>query len=253
MKGFINNGNSCYFNVSLKMLLVCCPELEDYSYEGDCVFTHLFFRLVRAYYDPSIPYIDPRPLLDVFRERFPSFSVYHQHDAQECVLSLIDILEKELPHLKKKFYGMKENQVIYPNGKNVHPERFSMHLLESEPRGKLVDMYKKSFKWNTIENYYDDEGNRYNLATSRSIIKKFPEKFIISFDSKSYVEVFTDDEHMELLCSVVHLGTQHSGHYVILIRDKGKWYLHDDMSVVEMKEFPKMEGHYIVTYNLKIQ
>ena len=251
MKGFINNGNSCYFNVSLKMLLVCCPELEEYSYHGDCVFTQLFFRLVRAYYDPDIKYIDPRPLLDVFREKFPSFSAYHQHDAQECVLSLIDILEKELPYFKKKFYGMKENQVIFPKGKNIHPERFSLHLLESQPNMTLVEMYKKSFKWNTIENYYDDEGEHYNLATTRSIIKKFPEMFMISFDSKSFVEAFAEDDTMELLCSVVHLGSQHSGHYVILIRKDCKWYLHDDMSIVELTEFPKKEGHYILTYTLK--
>ena len=251
MKVLINNGNTCFFNVSLKLLLSACPELENQTYEGDCVFTQLFFRFVKVYFDPAIKHIDPRPLLEVFREKFPRFVQYEQHDVQECLLCLIDILENELPYFKQKFYGIKENQVIYPEGKNYSTEKFSMHILESKRGATLAELNEKSFKWNVIENYQDENGKVFNLATRRSIIKEFPEIFMISFDSKSEVEIFESDNNFELLSSAIHLGGQQGGHYICLLKQDDKWYVNDEDFINELTKFPTRCGHYVIMYKLK--
>lgn len=251
MKGFVNNGNSCYFNVSLKALLTVCSDLVDYEVESEAsTFTHLFFRLLKAYNDPDIQYIDPRPLLDVFREHYTQFTEHDQHDIQECILCLIDILERDLPIFKRRFYGLRENQVIHPEGKNVSNEVFSMYILESERNSNLVEQIKKSFKWNTIENYM-----HYNLATKRSLIRKIPEVFMISFDAKSETEVPEKmriaGQDLELLFTGIHEGNQHGGHYGCLIKKDEQWILHDDLQLLHVQNFPRKCGHYVLIYSLK--
>jgi ubiquitin C-terminal hydrolase len=253
MKGFTNGGNTCYFNVSLKSILIACPELKEYEYNGPCEFTEFFFRLIKAMNNPDVKYVDPRPLLELLRKRFPNFTSLQEHDAQECILCIIDILEKELPYFKKKFYGIKQNEVIFPTGKNISKEEFSMFILESERRGKLLEMLKKSRRWETIEGYIDDEGNKYNLATRRSIIKQFPEIFMISFDAKTDgLEIIDEDEKFELIGAVAHVGYQHSGHYVFLSKEKCHWFMNDDMLTTELKSFPKFGDYYVLMYKTKI-
>lgn len=254
MKGFTNSGNTCYFNVSLKSLLIACPKLKNYEYSGPCEFTEMFFRLIKAIENPDVKIIDPRPLLELLRKRFPHFKNLQENDAQECILSIIDILEKELPYFKRKFYGVKQNEVIFPIGKNISQEEFSMHILESETRGNLLDMLKKSRKWNAIEGYIDDEGNKYNLATRRSIIKKFPEIFMISFDSKTNgLEIIEEDENFELIGAVIHVGVQYSGHYVFLSKENCQWYINDDILTKQLNKFPIRGDYYVLIYKTKIQ
>ena len=43
-----------YFNVSLKSLLIACPELKNYEYSGPCEFTEMFFRLIKAIENPDV-------------------------------------------------------------------------------------------------------------------------------------------------------------------------------------------------------
>lgn len=253
MKGFTNWGNTCYFNVSLKSILIACPELKEYEYNGPCEFTEFFFRLIKAVNNPDVKYVDPRPLLELLRKRFPNFTSLREHDAQECILCIIDILEKELPYFKKKFYGIKQNEVIFPTGKNISKEEFSMHILEAERRGKLMEMLKKSRRWETIEGYIDDEGNKYNLATRRSIIKQFPEIFMISFDAKTDgLEIIDEDENFELIGAVSHVGHQHSGHYVFLSKENCHWFINDDILTRELNSFPKIGDYYVLMYKTKI-
>ena len=254
MKGFANGGNTCYFNVSLKSILIACPELKEYEYNGPCEFTEFFFRLIKAMNNPDVKYVDPRPLLELLRNRFPNFTSLREHDAQECILCIIDILEKELPYFKKKFYGIKQNEVIFPTGKNISKEEFSMLILESERRGKLLEMLKKSRRWETIEGYIDDEGNKYNLATRRSIIKQYPQIFMISFDAKTDgLEIIDEDENFELIGAVAHVGYQHSGHYVFLSKENCHWFVNDDMLTTELNSFPKIGDYYVLMYKTKIQ
>ena len=253
MKGFINGGNTCYFNVSLKSILIACPELKEYEYNGPCEFTEFFFRLIKAMNNPDVKYVDPRPLLELLRNRFPNFTSLREHDAQECILCIIDILEKELPYFKKKFYGIKQNEVIFPTGKNISKEEFSMLILESERRGKLLEMLKKSRRWETIEGYTDDEGNKYNLAARRSIIKQYPQIFMISFDAKTDgLEIIDEDENFELIGAVAHVGYQHSGHYVFLSKENCHWFMNDDMLTTELNSFPKIGDYYVLMYKTKI-
>ena len=251
MKGFVNNGNSCFFNTSLKALLTVCHDLVNHECEIQySTFTHLFFSLLKAYYDPTIRYIDPRPLLDVFREIYPQFIEHEPHDTQECILFLIDILERDVPLFKKRFYGIRENQVIHPQGKNVSTEAFSMYIIDAQPNTKLTEQLDKSFKWTTIENY-----GVYHLATKRSLIRVIPEVFMISFDAKSDIEVpenfILNTQYMELVYSCMHHGDQQGGHYVCMTKHENNWILHDDMTILKLDKFPTKSGHHVLIYTPK--
>jgi len=248
MKGFINNGNNCYFNVSLKALLTVCENLDIECGSESSTFTLLFMRLLKAYRDPDVQHIDPLPLLHAFIENFPRFTVDDQHDVQECILCLIDILERDIPVFKRIFYGVRENQTIYPSGKNYRDEIFSMYILEYEKGKTFGELFNKSLKWNTIENYEDDNGQLHHLATVRQIIKTPPRVLMISFDSKSHIEVPEEFLGYKLIFSGIHHGVQYGGHYICAIKRDDKWYVNDDMNILKCESFPTLDGHYILIY-----
>ena len=64
-------------------------------------------------------------LLEDFVKKFPRFVVGRQHDAQEAVLCIIDILENSVTELKKHFYGKKIQETLWPGGKKTHEKVLS--------------------------------------------------------------------------------------------------------------------------------
>jgi len=257
MKGLKNNGNTCYFNTSLQCLL-CIPILSnhliDNPYVGTCTFTRLYSELVHTYWSKvHTGTIDVKPLLCIFQKHFPRFVSGQQHDTQEAIMCIIDILEKEIIDIKRWFYGKKIQQVIWPNGKTDLEEEFSMHFVNSNTKD-LGEMLKKSMDWGVIENFQDDKGTVYNIATTRTVFSKLPKILMISFNSKSYFKVFEklliDNFEYNLISSAIHTGIQCDGHYVSFAKHKGVWYYIND-EFVNAHELPIEAGHYVLVYNLK--
>jgi len=58
--------------------------------------------------------VDVKPLLTAFQKEFPRFKSHEQHDVQEAVLCIIDIIERAEPVLKEWFYGKKTQETIWP-------------------------------------------------------------------------------------------------------------------------------------------
>jgi len=191
MKGFKNHGNTCYFNTALQCLLYI-PILSNYfirePYIGDCSFTIKYSELVKTYWTRGQETLRIGDLLSEFRKKFPRFGSREQHDVQEAVLCIIDILETSRPEIKKWFYGKKTQETIWPGGKSSSQEDFSVHLITSNGRdmGKLLS---DSTDWNTIENFQDTEGKTHHVATTRMLFSNLPQVFMISFDRKSHVQV----------------------------------------------------------------
>ena len=121
MKGLENHGNTCYFNTALQCLLYI-PVLSNYfirhPYQGDCKFTNEYSKMVKTYWTKGQDEIDINSVLTCFREKFPRFGTKEQHDVQEAILCIIDILETSRPEIKpwfterryKKLYGRVESQ-----------------------------------------------------------------------------------------------------------------------------------------------
>jgi ubiquitin C-terminal hydrolase len=257
MRGLRNNGNTCYFNTSLQCLLnipVLSNHLIDNPYTGECEFTKLYSDLVNTYWSKTHKgVINAQPLLNAFQKHFKRFVIGEQHDVQEAILCIIDVLEREIPEIKTWFYGKKVQQVVWPEGKKNTEETFCMHLVNSDSKD-LGEMLEKSTGWSVIENFEDDNGKVFNVATTRTIFSKLPKILMISFNSKSHFKVveriFIDNFEYNLLSSAIHMGVQYDGHYVTFSKRRGVWYYINDVFAHE-SPLPTEAGHYVLVYNLK--
>jgi hypothetical protein len=209
---------------------------------------------VKAFWnDENSKTINVINLLRRFQERFPRFVSHDQHDVQEAVICIIDILETSVPSLKQYFYGKKVQETVWPSGSKKHEEDFSVYILCSNSQN-LKEMLLDSFKWNTLTDYVDDEGKQHHVTTTRCFFSKCPQLLMISFDKKGYVDAIqnlTIDGHKyELITSAIHVGAQHSGHYLAFTKHRDKWYYKNDEVVFE-QQFPTSAPHYLLMYNLK--
>jgi hypothetical protein len=193
------------------------------------------------------------PLLSEFQKQFPRFKSLEQHDVQEAVLCIIDILERAEPEVKKWFYGKKTQETVWPGGKTTSEEDFSVHLIPSNGKD-MGEMLKKSTDWNVLENFEDTDGKVHNVATTRMVFSKLSQVLMISFDQKSHVKII-DAIHIggveySLIATAVHVGVQDDGHYVSFVKRRNKWFMINDDSITETN-LPQEAGYYFMVYNLK--
>ena len=255
-RGFANPQNNCYFNTALQCLfhvpaLSNC--LNDKPHRGSCAFSRAYCDLLRKYWragETSV--LDATPLLREFQKHFPRFVDEEQHDVQEAILCVIDILERAEPTLKKLFYGKKTQETIWPGGKNSTEEVFSVHLLTTRPKASLEQMLQDSTAWHTLEGFVDGEGKSHHVATTRTVFSEMPPMLMISFDKKSVVSLIDRLQigrvKYRLVASALHSGVQFDGHYVSCVWHKG-WYLVNDEHTDPLAGGPPSPaGHYFLIY-----
>lgn len=256
MRGFLNLGNTCYFNTALQCLLhipVLTNYLIKHPYEGECQFTQMYRDLTVVYWTKGKELINISDLLELFQKEFPRFTSKEQHDVQEAILCIIDILERSIPVIKKWFYGKKVQETIWPGGKSTNEEVFSVHLVTSDGTD-MEEMLKKSTDWDVIENFEDESGKVHNVATTRKLFSRLPQILMVSFDRKSHIKIIEnilmDKYEYNLIASAVHVGLQDDGHYTGFVKRRNKWYYADDDHITQ-QDLPEEAGHYFMVYNLK--
>ena len=248
MKGIPNLGNTCYFNSVLQCLLQV-PHLSNYfilsDYSGPCEITRAYQEVVRsAWVHKTDTHVDPRTLLYHFRTRFSQFATSGQHDAQEALMCFLDVLE---PIAKPVTTCKLLQETVCPGGKNVLKDETS--IITVAPKENIEESLKHLTDWNTVERYEDATGRVWNVAATRTVIEKFPHVLILSTTHKQIITVKEHLGNFVLFASCVHIGTQKFGHYVAYTKHKGRWYLKDDLSSVEV-QFPETSGHCILFYKL---
>lgn len=254
-RGFTNAKNNCYFNSALQCLFHV-PALSNYlngaPHRGSCDFSRVYCELLREYWRAGeTSALDATPLLREFQKHFPRFVDDDQHDVQEAVLCIIDILERAVPELKRMFYGKKTQETVWPGGRNTADEIFSVHLLTSHPGRSLEAMLEESTSWRTLDGFVDDQGKSHHVATTRTVFSELPPVLMISFDKKSAVDVFERLEigkvKYRLVATALHAGVQFDGHYVACCWHRG-WHLVDDDRVTALESAPPPGGHYLFVY-----
>ena len=249
MKGIPNFGNTCYFNSALQCLLQI-PHLSNYflrlsEYTGTCEFTREYHKVVKIAWTSKIDrFIDVRPLLQAFRTRFCQFNNRDQQDAQEALMCMMELLE---PIMKPFVTSKLVQETVCPSGKTKLKDETS--VLSLAPRGDLEASLEHMTKWNTIDNYEDNDGKVWNVAATRTVFETFPEILILSLTHKTTLTVKESLGAFVLFASCVHVGNQNGGHYMAYTRHKGKWYLKDDLMCVETM-FPETSGHCILFYKV---
>lgn len=251
MHGFYNNGNTCYFNSAVQLLLRI-HELSSHilktDYTGDCDFTIKYKELIKVYFqNENFLKINIEPLLKSFQKIFPRFKSLYPHDAQDALFCVIDILEKSYPRLKSLVYGKRTQLTICPTSTKTMVEPFSFLILNGD-KPTVGEMVTSSEKWHTLDDYEDDDGIKHNVATTKTYISEYPKVLFVSFDKKVNVNV-NDFDNYELCASILHYGNQRGGHYVSMVKLKD-WYQQDDDTITKM-ELPSTDSHHVLMYIAK--
>jgi ubiquitin C-terminal hydrolase len=257
MHGFTNIGNTCYFNSAIQCFLHIhniSSHIVRNKYKGDCLFTKIYEHVVHVYFSThEVKVFTLEPLLNEFVKIFPRFKIGEPHDAQDALLCIIDILEKEYPIIKDLLYGETTQVTISPVSKNIIKTPFCIHILNMKNETKNIDeMIEEGYNWNIIEGYVDNDNVKHHVATTRCFISKKPKILLVSFDKKSNVKVDTSLKMgYDLRGSIIHKGIQWGGHYMSMAKFGEEWIIQDDDSLGKLNELPKEDSHYILVYSLK--
>ena len=232
------------------------PILSNYyirhPYTGECTFTRAYTDLTKVYWTKGRDQVSVSDLLILFKEQFPRFKSNEQHDVQEAILCILDILERSTPDIKKWFYGKKIQETVWPTGKSTNEEEFSIHLVTSSGKD-LGQILSKSTDWSVLDNFVDDTGKKHNVATTRMVFSQVPQILMISFDKKSHIQILEkliiENKEYNLISTAMHVGDQDDGHYISFVKRRNKWFLMNDEHMEE-HELPEEGGFYLMVYNL---
>lgn len=257
MKGFLNLGNTCYFNSCLQCLFQT-PSISNQfllkPYKGTCEFTTEYSRLLKLFwFEKTTPVLDPTKLLGIFRNKFKQFNNNREHDAQEAMLGVIDILEKARPSLKNVIYGTLQKKIIYPGGSSVTNEKFSILMLTPTRNSSLEELLRDHMKHEVLEGYTDNSEKTHHVAVLEQSISKYPPILAIGFNMfnrKFKIKIPEKFKNYRLYASCVHMGSTRGGHYIAYTKHRNIWYLKDDDNVRKDVKHPMEAPFYLCLFKL---
>jgi ubiquitin C-terminal hydrolase len=224
------------------------------EYEGKCRITKEYEKIARQLFlsGETTP-VNPSSLLSEFRSKFPSFTGNEQHDAQEVIVHMIDVLESSLGKelIQEIFNGTEVQETVYPGGVSRKEETFTTMILEPNSNSKLESILEQRWKHIGIEGYMDDTGKKHNVAAVGRKVTKWPKVIGFTFamyNSKFEIEIPETFEGRHLFAVVLHMGIMWGGHYALAVKRYGKWYIKDDETVREIDFIPKKGTFYMAWY-----
>lgn len=132
INGFINLGNTCYLNSTLQIIF-SIQEIKDYFVEkkfleelnsnlkkinfkkdnnikNNILFIQNFYTLIRDYYQNNKKTLTPQKLLNSIRNINNDFQGFNQHDSQEILLLILDVIHENLKYdIDINYQGIPKN------------------------------------------------------------------------------------------------------------------------------------------------
>jgi len=264
-KGFVNLGNTCYFNSALQCLLHV-PHLTEVlifdRYECANEFTIEYQKLTKIFWldTTGSVHINPLSLLCMFRAKFAQFDNRDPHDAQEAFVCLLDMLDQKL--VDTVFNGRKLQETVCRSGKRVRTEKFTVDIMTSPTANTAAEAIGESQKWSALDNYVDDAGTVWNVAATRQTYETCPVVLALSFPTfcrnsrpirlSQTLTIKEKGCEYDLLATCTHMGSNSNGHYVAIVNcGDGSWCIKDDTRLVKTDSMPYTGRHYVALYILK--
>lgn len=257
MKGLLNFGNSCYFNAAIQCICQI-PVLSNYfilnKYKGSCPFILELRDIIKLMWiDKSEIIINHNKLFILFKKRYKQFDNYLQHDVQEAIICILDILDNDIPLIKEEMYANVDKLVVYPNGKSITTEKYLIHFIYPTDTHKTISETVQLMQdWSSVTDYEDDTKKIWPIAAVRSTIVNNPKVIILSLGYRNNISldenIYINNNKYSLISTAVHIGGERSGHYASFGKHRGKWYLKDDDKI--SLQNPPMHGwcHYVTIY-----
>lgn len=260
--GLANRGQTCFLNSALQCLSHV-PELTNrllkQPYVGDCAVTREYSKLVQMMWSKDRPkVIDPESFHQAFVARFPKFAAQEPHDVQEVVLELIDTFEKSLGvgFVQSIFNGTETQEVTYPGGVSKKDSDVTIVVVHPKTQNQTLDeLMRQRENYFAFSGYVDDDGKEHHAAVTRTVLSKYPLTFVVSFgqyDNKYMIKVPRDYNGYVLFGLVMHIGSQHGGHYMSFVKHKGAWVCIDDDTVMD-RDPPESGQYYLAFYKKSLQ
>lgn len=133
VNGFYNLGNTCYLNSTLQ-LLFAIPELKEYfvnknfleelnnnlkkinfkkdnNIKKNILFIQNFFSLITDYNNNNNKTLVPKNLLVSIQNMYDDFKGHEQHDSQEILLIILDLMHENLKYeVEVNYQGTAKNE-----------------------------------------------------------------------------------------------------------------------------------------------
>jgi ubiquitin C-terminal hydrolase len=283
IKGFQNNGNTCYLNAGLQLIIqnkeLCylilnnkhnsdLPEMDrkDESEAYHDQFESIFKKFIKAYYNEDCKVLNPQFIKEIVSHKNSIFKGNRQNDSSEFIIYFLDLINE---NLKKNIFEIKTNitikcKLIGCLTKSCHEENNTFLFLDIDENTNNLDdcfnKYKKTVKLEGENTYFCDNCKKLRLASKKLEIISWPKHLIIILkrfeqngsrftkNNKDIIFPKLWQDNYILRGFVFHSGSIFGGHYIYVGFHDNMWLMFNDDSVHRVNEQEFINSAYIYYY-----
>lgn len=268
MKGLQNNGNTCYFNAGLQMLIQnkeLCNLINVYSQYSNKL--NIINEFIKIYYDTETPNVlNPNIIKQLIEQINDIFIGCEQHDSTELVLCILNMIDDEIIQINKNLnrdgiginslFNIKFNirikcKLLKCLNISTHTETNNFLLLDINNIDTLNNAYRKLKSHETLElsdKYYCENCKDKTIASKRTSIIEWPNHLFIWLKRFTHIgkRVTKNTQNIQIPLiwkqqyllegAIIHYGNINGGHYVYIGKQNNEWFLFDDSRISKISD-----------------